>query len=629
MKQTGVGILFLILSLGSCLAGGKPNVILIMPDDLSYGDFSFYSPEGPRTPNIDSLARNGVRLTDFHVSLSCSPTRATVMTGRSCEAAGVWHTILGRYYMRTNEVTMADVFRANGYRTALFGKWHLGDSYLYRPKDRGFEHVVMLKGGGIDQQFNPWGNRNTVPCTIFENDRPVQLSDENGTLPGFRPAAGRSGAFSSNYFTTEAINYMKARLSREEPFFVYLPYNVAHAPNDMPPDARPGVDAHTATIENLDKNVGRVLSFLDSSGLSENTILMFFTDNGEDSPLLRSGKCSEYEGGHRVPCFIRWPAGGYGGTHDGAREMARMADAMDLLPTFMDVLGLQDVPQRPPGVPLEGRSLKTLLDTDPANDDPALGGRVLVVDNQRLDDLVKYKQACVMRDELDANGAVVHKWRLIRTSATQPWELYDIQADILQRTNLLQQAGTEPLQSVVHSLEAAYETWWRKVSMHASEYSRPIVGSPAEPVLCLYSHDWHVPEGCPPWNQAMVAAGLAGNGFSSVVVDGAGDYTFDLRRWPLEIADETTVDSGLRTPLRINEGNATTRGRALPIRAARIRIWNGNQTYADERQAVKPGASGAVFTLSLPAGPAMVQTWFYDAAGQELCGAYYVYVRRK
>ena len=143
MSRMVVGFLVLAVMLGECLAGVKPNVILIMPDDLSYGDFSFYNPRGPRTPNIDSLAHEGVRLTDFHVSLTCSPTRAALMTGRSCEAAGVWHTILGRYFLRTNEVTMADVFKANGYRTALFGKWHLGDSYLFRPKDRGFEHVAV------------------------------------------------------------------------------------------------------------------------------------------------------------------------------------------------------------------------------------------------------------------------------------------------------------------------------------------------------------------------------------------------------------------------------------------------------------------------------------------------------
>jgi len=112
-----------------------------------------------------------VRLTDFHVSPTCSPSRASIMTGRYNDASGVWHTILGRYFLRTNEVTMADVFKANGYRTALFSKWHLGDSYPFRPKDRGFDHVVMIHGGGIDQQHDYWGNRNTIPCMLYVNDQ--------------------------------------------------------------------------------------------------------------------------------------------------------------------------------------------------------------------------------------------------------------------------------------------------------------------------------------------------------------------------------------------------------------------------------------------------------------------------
>ena len=117
-----------VLSAAACFAGNKPNVIVIMPDNLSYDDFTFYNQPGPRTPNLDSLARESVRLTDFHVSPTCSPTRAALMTGRYNHATGVWHTILGRYFLRADEVTMTDVFKANGYRTALIGKWHLGDA---------------------------------------------------------------------------------------------------------------------------------------------------------------------------------------------------------------------------------------------------------------------------------------------------------------------------------------------------------------------------------------------------------------------------------------------------------------------------------------------------------------------
>ena len=600
-------------------AAPKPNVIVIMPDDLSYGDFSHYnpSPDAPRTPQFDQLAETSVRLTDFHVAPTCSPSRAQLLTGRYNNASGVWHTIMGRYYLRPNEVTMADVFKANGYRTALFGKWHLGDSFPFRPKDRGFERVVMLKGGGIDQQHNPWGNRNTPPCVLFNDDQPVALDAKNGP-------------FATDYFTTQAIAYMKERRSQQEPFFVYLPYNVAHGPQDLPPDARPGADARTATIENLDKNLGRLLRFLDESGLADNTLLVsILGDNGMANHLFRGDKATEYEAGHRVPCLLRWPARGYTNTAGGAREVAQLTSELDLLPTFMDLLGLHDGAHRSPELAFDGRSFRTLLDGDAANDDPQFGTRVLVVDNQRLDDLVKYKQACVMQDQRAAGGQVVRKWRLMRPAASQPWELYDVQADARQQTNLMHQAQDGSLKTVAQSLQAAYEDWWRTVSAHAAEFGRPVIGASNEPVVILYSHDWHMADGLPPWNQTMVADGLSANGYHAVSFERAEDYAFDLRRWPREIADETTVHSALRAPIRSAKDNAPTVGKALAIREARIRVWNGDKTLADERQPVNPDSDGPVFKLPLPAGPAMLQTWFYDESGKELCGAYYVYVSAK
>lgn len=607
----------------------KTNVVVIMPDDLSYSDFSYYNHSGdaPRTPNIDRLVGESVRLNDFHVAPTCSPSRSQLMTGRYDDEVGVWHTVMGRYFLDTDEATMADVFKANGYRTAIFGKWHLGESYPFRPKDRGFERVDMIHGGGIEQQPAPWGNRNTVPSVVYNDDRPVSLTDQNASLPGVPKRLGIPEAFSTNYFTTQTIDYMKTRQEKNEPFFVYLPYNVAHVPSDMPPDARNGASPHTATIENMDKNIGRLLKFLDISGLAHNTLLVFILgDNGMANFMLRGGKATSYEAGHRVPCVVRWPAGGYAGTAATSRDVPGMVSEMDLLPTFMDVLDLHDVDNRTAQTAMAGRSVKTLLDTNLENDDPVLGTRVLVVDNQRLDDLVKYKEACVMRDELDVTGQIKHKWRLMRISATTPWELYDVQADISQKNDLLAHSSSGHIGEIVQSLQTAYENWWNKISVNAGKYARLIAGSPKEPVTCLYGHDWHMAGGLPPWNQTMIAAGLDANGFNAVTFAKAGDYTFDLRRWPNDIADETTITSTLRSPIRVTVSNALTYGKALPVHSARIRIWNEDKTYFDERKDVDPDSDGPVFTLRLPAGPAMVQTWFYDADGKELCGAYYDYV---
>lgn len=625
-RLSKISSLAFVLTLTAVLApvtqSAPPNVLIIMPDDMSFDDYSYYNdqPDAPRTPNTDRLGGESLRLTDFHVAPTCSPSRSQLMTGRYTDACGAWHTVMGREFLRADEVTMADVFRANGYRTALFGKWHLGDTYPLRPKDRGFEHVVMIRGGGIDQQPNFWGDRNTTPSTIFVNDQPVELTESNGGLPG------TSGAFATSFFTAQAMDYMKTCQARQEPFFAYVPYNVAHGPQDLPPDARAGVSARTATIENMDKNIGRLLTFLDDTGLADNTLLMFILgDNGEGSSILRAGKASHYEGGHRVPCFVRWPSGGYAGTTATAREMPRMVSEIDLLPTFLDLLNLHDVAHRPSQLVMAGRSIKTLLDSDPKNDDPAFGSRVLVVDNQRMDNLVKYKQASVMRDELDAAGQITHKWRAMRGSEDKPWELYDIEADMLQETNLLAQPSNGHIAEIAQSLQAAYEDWWRDVSVNAADYTRPIAGSPEEPVICLYSHDWHM-EDLPPWNQTMIAEGLAANGFNAAAFAQAGDYTFDLRRWPREIAGETTLTSKLKSPIKSTSKNAPIFGKALPINSVRIRIWNGDKTYADERQDVTPDSDGAVFNVPLPAGPAMVQSWFYDSDGKELCGAYYDYV---
>ena len=618
---------------GTSVSAQPTNVVVIMPDDLSYSDFSYYNKQedAPRTPNIDKLVSESLRLTDFHVAPTSSPSRAQLMTGRHNDACGVWHTVMGRYFLDANEVTIADVFKTNNYKTGFFGKWHLGDNYPFRPQDHGFEDVIWALGGGIDQQPSPWGSRNTMPCTVYNLDKPVKLTDENGSLADEYKKPGISGAFLTNFFTTQAIDYMKNRKAEKNPFFIYLGYNVAHLPDDMPFGARKNVSPFIATVENMDKNIGRLINYLDSAGMKENTLLVFMlSDNGMANFMLRGDKATAYEAGHRIPCIIRWPAGGYAGTEASSRDIPAMITEMDMLPTFMDVLNLKDVTNRPKDSKIVGRSIKTLLDNNSANDDAIFESRVLVVDNQRLDDLVKYKEACIMKDELDKAGRIVHKWRLMRMSANSEWELYDIQSDMLQEKDLLA-SGTAnaEVKNTVKTLQAAYEKWWKETSVNATKYAGPIAGSPYEAVTCLFGHDWHMSAGLPPWNQTMIADGKSANGFNAVNFYQAGDYTFDLRRWPMDIEDETTICSALRTPLRVTESNALTYGVALPIHSARIRVWSGDKTYYDERKDVDASSDGPKFNLHIPAaGITMVQTWFYDKSGKELCGAYYNYITK-
>ena len=195
-KTLVVSLLFLMML--PVFSQNRPNVIFVMPDDISHNAFSYYKKNGPQTPNINELAEESVRLTDFHVSPSCSPTRAALLTGRPSDVVGVWHTINGRNMMRADEITMADVFKDNGYATGLFFKWHLGDNYPFRPKDRGFEYVAWIKGGGTGQLPDYWDNTNKH-AKILVNDVLVDMTDEDD---------GIEGAFTTNFFFNRAMEFM-------------------------------------------------------------------------------------------------------------------------------------------------------------------------------------------------------------------------------------------------------------------------------------------------------------------------------------------------------------------------------------------------------------------------------------
>jgi hypothetical protein len=336
-------------------------------------------------------------------------------------------------------------------------------------------------------------------------------------------------------------------------------------------------------ITNIDENMGRLTAKLGAWGLAENTILVFMTDNGTAAGAgrrrgkpgawpgfnagMRGAKGSEYDGGHRVPLFIRWPKGRIG----GGRAVDQLAAHVDVLPTLADLCGLE----RPAGPPLDGKSLAPLLRGDAG----AWPERTLFVHSQRIPYPEKWRKSAVMTEQ----------WRLVRGE-----ELYDIQADPGQKNDL---AAGQP--AVVARLRKAYDRWWDSLRPVFDESVHIGIGSDAEPVTRLVAHDWQPPSQAEsPWNQSHVRGGHVGNGFWAIEVARPGKYEFELRRWP------DHVDG--------------------PLEATQARLKIGSH---DLSQPVAPDATKATFTVDLEPGKTRLQTWLTMPNGKTR-GAYFVYIRR-
>ncbi|MCP5116450.1 MAG: arylsulfatase, partial [bacterium] len=312
---SGVGVASVVA--GCSRAPAAPNVVLLITDDQGYGDLGCHGNPVLRTPNLDRFHDDSVRFTDFHVDPLCAPTRAGLLTGRYAYRTGVTAAYAGRSILRRDEKTMADILAGGGYRNGLFGKWHLGDNWPYRPNERGFDETVACWSGGVTQAADWWGN-DYFDDTYYRNNVPEKF---NG--------------YCTDVFFDEGLRFIERNADR--PFFLYLPTNAPHAPYWVDkkysrPYAEQGVDEPRASfygmITNIDENFARLRGKLQELGIEDNTILIFMTDNGSSAGWrdgnnagMRAGKGSNYDGGHRVPFFIRWPAGRIG----GGRDIGRLA----------------------------------------------------------------------------------------------------------------------------------------------------------------------------------------------------------------------------------------------------------------------------------------------------------------
>ncbi|MCA9246822.1 MAG: arylsulfatase, partial [Planctomycetales bacterium] len=462
-------LLFLHLT---ALAADMPNVVIVITDDQGYGDLSCHGNPVLKTPEIDKLHGESVRLLDYHVSPTCSPTRSAFLTGHWTNRTGVWHTIMGRSMLRENEVTLGQIFKDAGYATGMFGKWHLGDNYPFRPEDRGFTEVMRLGGGGVGQTPDYWDNA-YFDGSYWHNSKP-------------EPVQG----FCTDVFFDYAKRFIKSQKEAGKPFLAYIASNAPHGPMHSPvnyskPYSEHGV--HLANffgmIANIDENVGRLRSFLKDEGLEENTIFVFTTDNGSSSGWrvfnadMRAGKGSEYDGGHRVPFFAYWPAGNL----TGGRDVQPITAHVDIVPTLIDLCGIN----APSGVKFDGRSIAPLL-YDKAKNWP---DRMLVTDSQRVKDPIKWRKSAVMTSD----------WRLINGK-----ELYEIKKDPGQKHDV---ANEYPY--VVKRLAKFYEAWWEDLLPSFENDAAIYLGHPSDNPARLTSHDWITTQ-MTPWNQAAVRSAMNG-----------------------------------------------------------------------------------------------------------------------
>ena len=465
LRRRCMALTFLLCAAGLIAADSRPNVILVMTDDHGYGDLGIHGNPHVRSPNVDRFGREGVQFSRFYVSPLCSPTRASLLTGRYHYRTGVLHTSRGAAKMHGDEVTVAEQLRAAGYRTGIFGKWHLGDNFPMRPSDQGFAESLIHKSGGINTGPDQ-------PSSYFD----PRLWHNNEAL--------QTKGYCTDVFFAAALRFIEQ--NREQPFFVYLPTNVPHSPLEITdpyiaPYKAMGLSDRTARfygmVENMDENFGRLLSTLERLGLRKNTLVIFLTDNGPSGEKrfdagLRGSKGQVYEGGIHVPCFIQWPA-----RFSGGRTSDRIAAHIDIMPTILEAAR---APTRSAHA-LDGKSLLPLLTgATAARDWP---DRTLFIQFHRGLEVKRYQHFAAITQRFKLVGYPGTGAREDFDTSKQPpmLELYDIAADPSEKREL---SASHP--DVRARLQRDYEAWFDDVRRSRSFQPGVIhIGSPAEPATHL------------------------------------------------------------------------------------------------------------------------------------------------
>lgn len=532
-----------LLTLNCQRPARKPNFVVVMTDDQGYGDLSATGNPVLRTPHTDSLAADGMRFDSFHVCPVCAPTRASLMTGRYNFRTGVVDTFKGRAMMHSDEVTVAELLREGGYRTGIFGKWHLGDNYPLRPQDQGFEESLIHMGGGIGQPADQPGNTYMDP----------QLR-ENGEWKRFQ-------GYCTDIFTNGAMAFIEKHKS--EPFFCYLATNTPHTPLEVPEDwvepfRAKGLDEDTARIyamvKNIDDNLGRVLAKLDALGLREDTVVMFLTDNGPQqrgrfNAEMRGLKGTVYQGGIRTPLFVRWP-----GRVAAGSSTDRLTAHLDIMPTLCEMAGVS----LPRDREVDGRSLLPLLEGRQGS----WSDRTLFTQWHRGDAPIARESAAVLTG----------RYKLVlKRDLPGGMELFDLLEDPGETTNI-----AERMPHLALELSRRYDRWLEHVSAtRGYDPPRIWIGDRNEDPTTLTRQDWRGPRAG--WTEDDVL------GYWEVDVRQSGTYQFAVRTKPSELAATAWLRvNGAETSTPLPAGATRAEFAPLAVKAGpgRLEAWldYGEQT---------------------------------------------------
>jgi arylsulfatase A len=499
----------------------RPNILIIMTDDQGYSDVGYNGNPVLQTPRIDALARSGVVFDQFYAQPVCSPSRAALLTGRHAMRLGILDTEGGNAILSPDEVTIAEALQTSGYRTGMFGKWHLGDNAPSRPQEQGFERVLTHVGGMIGMPYNPPQGRSYFDPILIEDG-------EDRRFEGYAP----------DIFTDAAVDFMveTAREGRA-PFFAFLSLNTPHHPLTVPdafadPYRAQGLSEETARyygmITNIDHNVGRVMDALDAVDALYETIIVFVGDNGTSSlhrqsdlweAGLRGRKTDVYENGIRVPMILRLPE-----PTAAVGVRTQVGAVEDIMPTLLD---LADVTA---DVEFDGVSLATVASTS----DAELPERDLFFQFHRGNEPVPYRNIAVRRGDYKLVQPV-GRGREAFTPEAARFELYNLAGDSSETTNL---AADQP--DRVRALIAAYDDWLAEARADAPGQQVTWIGDDRQPVVTLSRQDW-------------IGAGLSDgeNGHYALEVRTTGRYRLTFR-WSelLNATRPVTIEIGDRTVRR-------------------------------------------------------------------------------